>query len=256
MDAGDRNPCRELTPARRNNYFTGQLLTERDFRNEQSYFVGKQKQHNRYLHGYGVVCGLRVLPTEPPRPRCVVVEPGLALDPWGREIVVAEPTEFDFGERGCRDALGLPGRSGSVYLTVEYHEEGVELVPRPGVGEPGEEGDAVPSRIAETFRLSLRPEPPEVDDGVSRQLCEALVEAIRKRVGVEELHVLLCEFLSQPCRPCAPDPALTLARIDLPARGPITAAEIDNCSHRHLALSAEQVLRILLCVVAHLAEQR
>lgn len=251
MGTGDRDPCRELMPARRNKYFTGQLLTARDFENEQKYLQGKSKQHNRYLHSYGVVCGLRVLPAESPQPRCVVVEPGLALDPWGREIVVAEPTEFDLDEQGCLDALGLRGRPRSVYLTVEYDEEETEPVPHLATGEPGQEGHTVPSRISETFRLRLRPEPPEADDSVNRELCEVLVNAIREGVRAEELHALLCEFLSQPCQPCAPDPALTLARIDLPAQGTITAAQIDNCSHRHLALSAEQVLRILLCVVAH-----
>ncbi|MBC7249136.1 MAG: hypothetical protein H5T62_02540 [Anaerolineae bacterium] len=57
--------------------------------------------------------------------------PRLALDSVWTGIVVSEPTEFDFGERGCRDALGLPGRSGSAYLTVECHEEGRGLVPPP-----------------------------------------------------------------------------------------------------------------------------
>jgi hypothetical protein len=251
MDNPDRDRCRELTPARRNNYFTGKLMTEKDFQDEQSYFGGKGRQHNRYLHGYGVVCGLRVLPFEPPQPDRVVVEPGLALDPWGREIVVAEPAEFDLGERGCLDAI-VPGRSRSVYLVVEYHEEGADWVPRPGMGEPGLENNAVPSRIIETFHLSLRPEPPELDDDVDRQLCEGLATAIREKADAERLHALLCELLTRPCRPCAPDPALTLARIDLPTRGPITAAQIDNCSHRRLALSAEQLLRIFLCMIANL----
>jgi len=40
----------------------------------------------------------------------------------------------------------------------------------------------------------------------------------------------------------------------VPARGPISAAEIDNCSHRRLVLSVEQVLRILLCAVANVGE--
>jgi len=87
---------------------------------------------------------------------------------------------------------------------------------------------------------------------IDRQLCESLAVAVREKMEAERLHALLCELLTQPCRPCAPDPALTLARINLPARGPLTAVQIDNCSHRRLVLSAEQVLRILLCVIANL----
>ena len=252
MDHRDRDSCHELTPARRNNYFTGKLMTEKDFQDEQSYFLEKGEQHNRYLHGNGVVCGLRVVPVEPPQPDRVVVEPGLALDPWGREIVVAEPAVFDLGERGCLDATVLPGRSRSVYLVVEYHEVGVDWVPGLGMGETGQGSDAVPSGIAETYRLSLRPESPETDDGIDKQLCESLATAIGERMEAERLHALLCELLTRPCRPCIPDAALTLARISLPSRGPLTAAQIDNCSHRRLALSAEQVLRILLCVIANL----
>ena len=65
MMAEDEERCHELAPAQRNNFFTGKLLTARDLEAEQSYFRGKGKQHDRYLHGYGTVCGLRVVPVEP-----------------------------------------------------------------------------------------------------------------------------------------------------------------------------------------------
>jgi hypothetical protein len=92
-------PCPdcELPTQERLNYFTGQFLTERDLRAEQEYYIGKHRQHNRYLHGYGSVCGLKV--TQHPNPACrdrfIVLEPGLALDCCGREIVVHEPVYFD-----------------------------------------------------------------------------------------------------------------------------------------------------------------
>jgi hypothetical protein len=62
------------------------------------------------------------------------------------------------------------------------------------------------------------------------------------------LHGLLCELISRPCRPCISDPALTLARIGKRRRSQITAADIDNCSHRHLALSMDLMLQLFLCV--------
>jgi hypothetical protein len=86
--------CREctLSSQERLNYFTGQFLAERDFRAEQGYHIGKGLQHNRYLHGWGTVCGLRVKqhPTPECRNRIIIIEPGLALDCCGREIVVPE----------------------------------------------------------------------------------------------------------------------------------------------------------------------
>jgi hypothetical protein len=79
------------------NYFYGQMLGVNDFQAEQSYFREKIKLHNRCLHGYGTVCGLRVLVPEP-EPGCtthpdhpwVYIEPGLALDASGIELIVRE----------------------------------------------------------------------------------------------------------------------------------------------------------------------
>ena len=98
----EKNDCPscELPTQERLNYFTGQFLTERDFRDEQTYLRGKQLQHNRYLHGWGTVCGLKV--TEHPNPACrdrlLMLEPGLALDCCGREIVVQDCVYVDLIE--------------------------------------------------------------------------------------------------------------------------------------------------------------
>ena len=46
----------------RNRYFTGKLLVARDLVQEQAYFLGRHRLHNRLLHGWGVVCGLEVYP--------------------------------------------------------------------------------------------------------------------------------------------------------------------------------------------------
>jgi hypothetical protein len=152
MIHADADPCQELTPLKRPRYFAGQMLTEQDLRDGQAYVRGKDKQHNRYLHGYGVVCGLRVVPASPPRRRRVVVEAGLALDPWGREIVVPEAVEFEL-------AGPEVGRTGSFFLVIDYREGATDLVPVPGPPDPQEE--RVASRIRETYALALRREPPE-----------------------------------------------------------------------------------------------
>lgn len=54
--------CVPVPEFKRLNYFYGQMLGAADFRAEQQYFREKLKLHNRCLHGYGVVCGLRVVP--------------------------------------------------------------------------------------------------------------------------------------------------------------------------------------------------
>jgi len=42
------------------NYFPRQLLTADDMTADQQYFLNKLRRHNRYLHGWGVVCGLEI----------------------------------------------------------------------------------------------------------------------------------------------------------------------------------------------------
>ena len=71
----------EFTSFTRNHYFTGKLLVERDFREEQRYYMDKLRLHQHRLHGSGVVCGLLVKQASPGcRDRFVCIEPGLAID--------------------------------------------------------------------------------------------------------------------------------------------------------------------------------
>src|ERR1700747_3496355 len=89
---GSKAACIEcdIDQMARNNYFTGKLLVERDFTDEQRYTMGKLRRHTHRLHGWGPVCGLKV--TQHPTPSCqsqyVVIEPGYAVDCCGREILV------------------------------------------------------------------------------------------------------------------------------------------------------------------------
>ena len=62
--------CLPLPRFERIKYFYGQLLGVREFQAEQSYFLEKHRLHNRYLHGYGVVCGLVVTECRVPRDPC------------------------------------------------------------------------------------------------------------------------------------------------------------------------------------------
>ena len=68
-DAHTHGACVPVPDFKRLNYFYGQMLGAEDFRAEQNYFREKLKLHNRCLHGYGVVCGLRVVP-EPVEQPC------------------------------------------------------------------------------------------------------------------------------------------------------------------------------------------
>jgi hypothetical protein len=79
----------------RNHYYRGKLLTEREFANEQRYFIDKLRLHKVALHGWGVACGLHVKP----HPYCpelrLVIEDGFAIDSCGRDIRVLKEVTID-----------------------------------------------------------------------------------------------------------------------------------------------------------------
>lgn len=74
----------------RNRYFYGKLLDVYHCELETNYLNAKRWLLNRVLIGSGVVCGLDVEPGK--EPDKIVIGPGLAIDRWGREIVVPRST--------------------------------------------------------------------------------------------------------------------------------------------------------------------
>lgn len=77
----------------RNNYYFGKLMRAQDFQTEQSYFNEKRWLINRMVHGWGVVCGLdvEIVSGNGNEKDKIKIEPGLAIDCFGREILVCEP---------------------------------------------------------------------------------------------------------------------------------------------------------------------
>ncbi len=150
----------------RTRYFTGQLLDEADFTQEQLYFRDKLRRHNRMLHGWGIVSGLAVRPGTADGE--LTVEPGYALDGYGNEIVVADVVIVDLlTEDGDGNTVApcpqpedrerkrvrkgrSPGRP--LYLAIRYAECPSRPVPA---------GESVEySRTRESFAVKLLTELP------------------------------------------------------------------------------------------------
>ena len=85
--------CEGLECVCRPRFFAGQRLTERELNDLIGYMKAKQRLHNRYLHGWGTVCGLEV--SCDPCGNAVRVSPGYAVDPCGEDIVVCETDTVD-----------------------------------------------------------------------------------------------------------------------------------------------------------------
>lgn len=88
------DPCcdRCCDTGSRNRYFVGKRLTPASFSAEQDYHVQRRRLLNRSMHGWGVVWGLAVTPTNANASGngTLLIGPGLALDRAGRELVVTQ----------------------------------------------------------------------------------------------------------------------------------------------------------------------
>jgi hypothetical protein len=85
--------CQALCSPVRPRFFAGQVLTEVDLMALEHYAMNAHRMHNRYLHGAGVVWGLDLVCDS-----CgdgIVVCPGYALDPCGRDLVVPSTQQVD-----------------------------------------------------------------------------------------------------------------------------------------------------------------
>lgn len=80
----------DLQTAVRNRYFYGKLLDVYHFELETNYLNDKRWLLNRLVFGYGVVCGLDVKCG--PEENTIIITPGVAIDKWGREIIVPRQT--------------------------------------------------------------------------------------------------------------------------------------------------------------------
>ena len=97
-------------PVKRLKYFTHQFLREQDFEAEQAYHIAMRRLHNRYVHGWGVVQGLEVRKRGD---REITVEPGVAIDAEGKEIVLSNPVVRD---------LSSFDRNSHTYIAIGYEE--------------------------------------------------------------------------------------------------------------------------------------
>jgi len=128
----------ESKPLARIWFSDDQVLSVAHLHLAQEYFREKLKRHNRSLHGFGIVSGLKVTVAAGK----VVVEAGLALDCEGNEIVVGTP-----------QTLTPPASLESVrtaYVSVRYFEQKAGPTP---AGETSGTGPLQISTMLESFEI-------------------------------------------------------------------------------------------------------
>ena len=171
--------CCELVCFERPHYFCGHLLTDTDLALEQRYVVEKNKLYNRTLHGYGVVCGLR-LTCDHSCSGGIMVGDGYAIDDCGNDLVVCEPARFDvigtLRKKGCLIETPTPDPCKPkeeqpdckvrqcFYVTICYQEEEADFTTPFVAGCRPKVTECEHTRIREGFRFDVVSELPKQVD--------------------------------------------------------------------------------------------
>lgn len=171
-------------PFERNNYFYGKLLSVDDFRLEQKYGNDKRRMINRFLYGTGVVTGMNVVAVDDTN---LLIENGLALDNFGREIVIDAPVVRSLNMLEGFEDYEEDKDTAYLYLCVAYEEEKTQAVH--SIHHSGANSDAAYNKIREGYRLFLTKNEPENFHLSSRSLFES-VQNIYQGKGIRVRQIL------------------------------------------------------------------
>ncbi len=149
-------------PFTRNNYFTGKLLTERDFTDEQRYHREKLRHHLQTSHGWGVVCGLEVREDELCPDRFINISPGSAIDCCGHEMVLREKARLDLNIFESIKTLQDTGdtESHTLQVCIKYRECPTEDIPVLYDDCGCTDTQCAPNRILESYLFDILVDPP------------------------------------------------------------------------------------------------
>jgi len=250
-------------PLKRIRYFPGQLLTAEEFRGEQDYFRGRLQRHNRFVHGWGVTCGLDVryegaitdagvTATEPhqgaQRNRLRFwVHPGFAISPQGEDISLARAVSIDLAvhegkfeqhfeaSRPATDASTDPPTATKLWLAIRATECPIEPVPALDGELDGTEPGFDYSRIREGIEIGILSALPQSHTDVRSADDEwrERLRAWRASAGTMPMPV-------PPYPPTVDDPWIVLAtlRVKGMSASSIEAVGIDLSDRRILLSTA------------------
>ncbi|SRR6266568_3951396 len=210
-------PLGPVGALKRPDYQPGNYLAYLDLITEQRYLLQRLRRHNRYLHGWGVVCGLKVVPgNDARRPWQILVCPGYAIGPYGDEIKVDHAVPVDVRDYLWLQPLDADPPPSVAYVGISYTESLKEPVssraPECGCHETEEF-----SRICDGFRVDVLWSLPP---------------------GQDSSPVDLCNPQLQVCPACPQTPYIILAYVQLPGgqADPIRPSAINNLTARRTAL--------------------
>ena len=229
--------CSDSRVDERVRFFPRQLISAADLNLEQDYHRQRLREHNRFLHGWGIVCGCDVQAApDHDRPWLVRVCPGYVLAPQGDPIHIRGQLLFDLAscflraEDPCAYARPCPPvtrrtlESSTIYLAVraiECESQPVRVAP---LGCGCDDIDCEYSRIRDGYELS----------------CLSQLPDTHKPSGLD-LKAILGGTAMVPCAPCPTDPWVVLATIRLPSSRSVQVSDVAPLKNRRTLLSTALV---------------
>src|SRR5215210_7472511 len=134
---------------KRVNPFMGLMIDAQTWLDSHDYHRYAEQAHSLALHGWGIVSGLEVDATDP-IDRSVWIRPGVAVDPEGKLIIVAQPFRYQIATQ----------EPGLIYLVLMFRE--IPTDPALSI----EDGSERPSRLLEAYAIYERdrlPDQPHVE---------------------------------------------------------------------------------------------
>lgn len=223
----------------RNNFYYGKLMDVDQFRKDAVYANGKRWMINRVMWGTGTASGLDVM-VDPVNPGFGFIRSGLAIDPVGRELVLAEPTLVDFAQPTDDQGVPVGARltTGITEIALVYAERLVDAQPVlvPDCDGPGKcAAGTVREDVIVVVRQVTQP---------------ALAPAGCTLPGLTwsdptQLHTRLVQWVTAAKPEQVSDIAVPLARYDV-------AQNTIDSTMRPLALGSARVFELMQCLSGQL----
>lgn len=219
------------TPVR-NSYFYGQLLGVANLELETDYAIGQRRLLNRLVLGWGVICGLGVEAHHDGER--IRVLPGVAIDGWGRELIVPDPTPWmqvssDLLAASIQRAYDCK-EDPCVQVLICYHE--CRGDPQPvHAGDCDTADPCAPSTLSERYRIELR----ERCAKPRRHSCRIPDLVGSGGIDYDQLARWVTEERDcgrRPRDPCVPLANVSVADADVTPR----------CDHREIDISVRPIL--------------
>jgi hypothetical protein len=204
-------------------YYARQLVTPDDMTLEQDYFRAKMRRHNRFLHGWGVVCGAHVVNAK--QPWKVIVKSGYILGPHGDEIYIETDQCVDVrvpctppapSGSGCEEAQPAPPTTATQYVAVQYKEMPTGLIRVPLGGCGCDDHACEYSRFCDGYQICILDHCPN---------------------KATEQPLTLGGGVAPDCPPCAAEPWVALASFTVNTDGIVTIRKCD-CRRQVVGLAS------------------